>query len=146
MPCHDCVNRRAFLAKSALAAAAFAGLDACGDGQIGAPERAPTPVGGPYTIRLADFPALQQVGTLVDLGSAAPERAAIRTGPTTFVAFSKLCTHQQCTTDVRNNRFDCPCHGSRFANDGSVITGPADQPLAKLTATFNATDNTLTVS
>jgi Rieske Fe-S protein len=28
--------------------------------------------------------------------------------------------------------FDCPCHGSRFAVDGTVINGPAKSDLAKI--------------
>jgi glycine/D-amino acid oxidase-like deaminating enzyme len=42
------------------------------------------------------------------------------------------CTHQGCV--LREDRalgtWDCPCHGSRFDADGSVIQGPANRPLA----------------
>jgi Rieske Fe-S protein len=48
-----------------------------------------------------------------------------------FKAFSAICTHQGCVVgEVSNNEIICPCHGSRFsATDGSVINGPATQPL-----------------
>ena len=140
--CLACMSRRDFLARSALAAAALSALEGCGDGQIGAPT---TLTDGPFTVRIADFPGLNTTGVLVDVSSQAPGRAIIRTGAGTYAAFSMICTHQQCLTDVRNNRFDCPCHGSRFANDGSVINGPAERPLARLAVTVNA-NGTLTVS
>jgi Rieske Fe-S protein len=139
--CEHCVSRRDFIARSTLAAAALAALEACGDGQIGAPTSLPD---GPFIVRISDFPGLSTTGTLVDVSSVAPERAVIRTSATAFAGFSKICTHQQCTTDVRNNRFECPCHGSRFANDGSVITGPAERSLTRLNVTVNG-DGTLTV-
>jgi Rieske Fe-S protein len=139
--CLACMSRRDFLARSALAAAALAALEGCGDGQIGAPT---TLTDGPFTVRIADFPGLNATGVLVNVSSQAPERAVIRTGASAYAAFSMICTHQQCLTDVRNNRFECPCHGSRFANDGSVINGPAEQPLQRLAVTVNG-DGTLTV-
>jgi Rieske Fe-S protein len=48
-----------------------------------------------------------------------------------YKAFSAVCTHAQCIVDqVANGTIDCPCHGSKFsAKDGSVITGPASNPL-----------------
>ena len=41
------------------------------------------------------------------------------------------CTHLGCTFpwNPYDNQFQCPCHGSRYAADGSVIKGPAPLPL-----------------
>ncbi len=54
-----------------------------------------------------------------------------------FQAFSAICTHQGCiVADVKGQDIDCTCHGSKFSiKDGSVVQGPATQPLEKLTAT-----------
>jgi len=50
----------------------------------------------------------------------------------TLHAFSAACTHKGCTLTWNNadRTWDCPCHGSIFAADGSVIHGPAVEPLA----------------
>jgi cytochrome b6-f complex iron-sulfur subunit len=48
-----------------------------------------------------------------------------------FHAISAVCTHLGCTVQWKEERreFDCPCHGSRFGEDGSVIAGPAPTGL-----------------
>jgi cytochrome b6-f complex iron-sulfur subunit len=33
-----------------------------------------------------------------------------------------------------NEQFECPCHGSVFAIDGSVVRGPATRPLRRFEA------------
>lgn len=48
-------------------------------------------------------------------------------------AVSIVCTHLGCIAKPSVTGFDCPCHGSRFAKDGSVLRGPAPKALARLT-------------
>jgi len=49
--------------------------------------------------------------------------------PDGVFAISTVCTHLGCIVRPTANGFECPCHGSRFAADGSVLQGPAPQPL-----------------
>lgn len=59
--------------------------------------------------------------------------AAYRAPDGELFAVSPVCTHLGCK--VRWNSvqcsWDCPCHGSRFRPDGSVIEGPALAPLRR---------------
>lgn len=45
-------------------------------------------------------------------------------------AVSAVCTHLGCTVQRTAEGFECPCHGSCFADDGSVVSGPAPTSLA----------------
>jgi Rieske Fe-S protein len=146
MPCDDCLNRRDFFAKSALAAAALVVAEACGDGQIGPP--APGPLGAVPPFNVSKFPDLAKIGVLVDIGF---ERAIVKTDVATFRGLSRICTHQGCDTEVVNNRLECPCHGSIFEKDGSVIRGPSIAsppilPLQQLAVTFDPATGTITIA
>ena len=51
-----------------------------------------------------------------------------------LVALEARCTHLGCTPRWMGEQggFLCPCHGSRFSDDGIPLNGPATQPLFRL--------------
>ena len=46
-----------------------------------------------------------------------------------LAAISTTCTHLGCIVGLSDTGFACPCHGSRFDQDGTVTGGPAPKPL-----------------
>jgi Rieske Fe-S protein len=85
----------------------------------------------------ADHPELQNPGGVA--ASACPPVIVVRKDANTAIALSAICTHQSCAVGASNGQILCPCHGSEFALDGSVIKGPATRPLAMLNATITPT-------
>jgi len=60
--------------------------------------------------------------------------AAYRDTAGALHAVSARCTHLGCTVRFNDaeKSWDCPCHGSRFGVDGSVLAGPAVVPLEEV--------------
>ena len=149
MCCERCVNRRDFLT-TATGGVVVAIATACGDGQLSGVSRSVPrlppnqPPSDKVSIVVANFAQLANVGVLVKVSSF---YAVKRTGADTFDAFSMACTHEGCLLDITNGQqFDCPCHFSRFSNDGAVLQGPATRPLQKLATSYNPATDTLTVN
>ena len=55
-------------------------------------------------------------------------------------AISTVCTHLGCIVRHSADGFECPCHGSRFAHDGTVLQGPAPQSLRWLEVSASGED------
>ncbi len=50
-----------------------------------------------------------------------------------YLVLSRKCTHLGCSLQKSSEQFfTCPCHGSKFTNDGVVVKGPAKINLKKL--------------
>ena len=155
MSCEDCLSRRKFLATAA-GAAGLVVLSGCGDGVVSGVAPKVTGGGGggpgggggggPVSIKVGDHPGLAFTGVIVVVGGDG-SLAAVRTGTDTFNAFSMFCTHQGCLTNVQNNaKFVCPCHGSEFSNNGSVLEGPATAKLKQFTTSYDPASDQLTIS
>jgi len=124
------ISRRSLLATAGLAAAAVGGLSACGGGGDDAPASGGS--AGPVTARTSEI----KVGG----GAVFAAGQAVVTQPTAgeFKAFSSICTHAGCPVAEVTDTINCNCHGSKFSiTDGSVVNGPATQPLAARTVTVS---------
>ncbi len=54
------------------------------------------------------------------------------------IALYMVCTHLGCLYkwEQANNRFECPCHGSKFTREGFFIEGPAPRSLDQFVVTI----------
>jgi cytochrome b6-f complex iron-sulfur subunit len=59
-----------------------------------------------------------------------------------IIAKSLVCSHLGCTVAESATGFNCPCHGSRYDENGNVLAGPAQKPLTNLRVEI-LKDNTL---
>ncbi|MEU6117586.1 FAD-dependent oxidoreductase [Streptomyces sp. NPDC047117] len=79
---------------------------------------------------VADIPP--GTGAVVRVGG---QRAAVyRDEEGTVQAVSARCTHLGCLVafNAAETAWECPCHGSRFGTEGTVLQGPALHPLEQL--------------
>ena len=58
------------------------------------------------------------------------------------------CTHLGCLVqpEFGSSSFSCPCHGSKYAGDGTVMRGPAPRPLGLARVTPREADGVLIMS
>src|SRR5262245_8310068 len=150
------MNRRGFCINACQAASLVALgslLEGCGGGSPTSPsDSAPqlTSVNGVVgsgvvTVNVAAGSPLSTVGGAALIQSNSGAFLVAHVGQDTFNAITAVCTHEQCTVnEFGNSTFQCPCHGSQFSTSGSVVRGPASQPLRRFNTSF--ANNVLTIS
>jgi nitrite reductase/ring-hydroxylating ferredoxin subunit len=46
-----------------------------------------------------------------------------------YMALYQVCTHLGCLVRETEQGFSCPCHGSKFAKDGTLVASPAPRDM-----------------
>ena len=137
----NCTGRREFLIKSLLVAGGLVltlKSTASAGGMV--VDDLVVPIG-------SDSP-LSKVGGFQVVDSAAGKVAILRTGDSSFVAYSAKCTHKGglIEYDAAKKEFACPKHGSTFDTaTGNAAHGPADAPLPSYKAKAGTGSVTITL-
>jgi cytochrome b6-f complex iron-sulfur subunit len=120
----DSPKRRDFLGLAALWSAVLA-MGTALAGVMRLPKPAVLP--GPLRVYKLGDPAQYSVGSVTRMEAGGFFLFHEEQG---FFAISSVCTHLGCVVaHTEGEGFACPCHGSRFSADGSVIGGPAPAAL-----------------
>ncbi|WP_433756057.1 Rieske (2Fe-2S) protein [Nocardia sp. CA-135398] len=129
------LDRRRVVIAGAGAAAAVAALTACTTyGKTDPPAAEPPKAAGSTGPNVAAGQPNAIASTAeVPVGGGVIKGDVVITQPNagSFVGLSSTCTHAGCkVATVSGGTINCACHGSKFGLDGSVVNGPATQPLA----------------
>lgn len=88
---------------------------------------------GWIAIPLAEHPEVAAVGgaSVVHDSTSLLQAVVIQPTPGCFKAVWEICPHGSCEVEWQPEHawLECPCHGSRFGDDGSLIQGPATTAL-----------------
>ena len=116
------------------------------------------PSAGILRVKVADFPALANENGSVRLAlnpftSNGPNGTFYpvivnRGAGNTFFTLQSRCTHEGCVVPVYNPGVGasiCPCHGSRFRLNGTVLQGPAGSPLTSYVNSFDSGEGLLCI-
>ncbi len=101
------------------------------------------PVNSQLTLALSTQPALANTnGSAVVVRSPGVEDIlVVHWTDGRWAAMSDTCTHAGCPVEFDGSVVGCPCHGSEFNIDGSVLRGPARTPLRSYPVTVDGNNN-----
>jgi Rieske Fe-S protein len=120
-------TRRVLLGRAALLGCAKAALSGCARRIDAARDLSvAAPVDGNLLVSLVAAPELARPGGAVVVHAGDGPYLLVNSG-TGYLALYGLCPHAGCelTWVPEDRQAECPCHGSRFAGDGTVLNPPA---------------------
>jgi Rieske Fe-S protein len=101
--------------------------------------------GSTVRIFLARVPELASVPGFFLIDTA--QTIVIRTAESDYSAFTAVCTHEGCLVSTfSGGQMVCPCHGSVYNLQGSVVSGPAPSPLVRYSTSLDTTKSELLVT
>jgi cytochrome b6-f complex iron-sulfur subunit len=117
-------------------------LESCNKDSSTNPGGNPQPTEINLDLSLAENAALNNIG-----GSKIIQNVLVVNLGGSFIALSSVCTHQGCTVGYNSTagNIQCPCHGSVYSTTGSVINGPAPNPLRSYSHNLMGTVLTITL-
>ena len=136
------LNRREFVQLSSAAAVAMAAAGclcceevALAEGPASAPSQGDLPAKFLDVGTVDDYPK----DGISDKFAAKPTRVLVVRKGDRIYASSATCTHRACGVKVKmdTHQLACPCHGSKFDNNGKPVSGPAKAPLFRHAITLN---------
>jgi cytochrome b6-f complex iron-sulfur subunit len=152
------MNRRGFCINACQIASLIAVgalLEDCGGGSPTSPSDSQpqlttltgTVGNGVVTVNVPSGSTLSAVGGAAFVNSANGGFLVAQVSQGTINAMTAICTHEGCTiNEFGNSVFQCECHGSQFSTSGSVVRGPATQPLRRFNTTFSGTVLTISLT
>lgn len=148
MTMHDnTITRRKFLESIAASLAASVPLvssfSGCAvTGLVVYPQRV---VDGKISVAVANYGELNEVGGAIELNveRVSDPIVVVHKDVEEFIALSPICTHLGCTVRKEASFFRCPCHGSTYTLEGTVVRGPAEKTLLSYRTEF--VDNNLVI-
>lgn len=91
------------------------------------------PEDGWHEVKLVEHPALREPGgsAEVRIPEALLDVVVLHVASGCYAAVWRICTHGDCHVGYVPGEalLECPCHGSRFGEDGRVLRGPATRSL-----------------
>jgi len=136
--CVDCSRRTALKLGGVGLLTATTGVTGCWGPQ--------DTLSNPVVVALADYPALADDGGIVFIPTSVSGHdhpIIVRNVAGDYDAMSSECNHASCSVEREGEKFVCPCHGSEYQLDGSLIEGPATRSLLPFVVTRDGDNLTI---